>query len=127
MGVDASPRSISPQRTGDEFIRLPPLMGQQLREAIIHRTHRVILASSHDKPYATHEIIGVAAVTSEVMLFTLNMRTGGNCYALFPFQFETIFSGGNGIFMRRDAIESDHVTGVFQGIGADSQRRNPQG
>jgi len=39
MGVDASPRSISPQRTGDESARLPPLMGQRLREAINHRSH----------------------------------------------------------------------------------------
>lgn len=125
MGVDASPRSISPQRTRDDLTRLPPLMGQRLREAT---THRMPTRNPGDFPastYAHHEINGSAAVTSEVMLFILKMRFSGKYYALFLFHLETIFSSGNGIFMMGDAIEPDHITGVIQGVGADAQRRNP--
>jgi hypothetical protein len=98
LGVDASPRSISPQRTGDDFTRLPPLMGQRLREATTHRIPSRNPCVFPTQIYAPHEINGEAAVTSEVMLFILNMRISGKHYALFLYQLETIFSGGNGIF-----------------------------
>ena len=89
VGVDASPRSVTPQRTRSESPRLPPLMGQRLREAITRGLPPRNPDTFSSPTYALREIYGFTVAPSEAMLFTLNMfftlimRIGGKCYALF--------------------------------------------